>query len=157
MRSGAKPDNIDDYLAKLPEDARKTLETIRKRIQVAAPKATEKISYGIPTFYHHGNLVAFAGVESPDRIVAGGHNRHAIPPVAQRATAAGRSANAIPLHLVQERLHLGWSRADGTDSRDKLFLRAPEFLHPVTDFPSFAHVDATGIRRDWGRLALCHV
>ena len=64
MRSGGKPDNIDDYLALLPEDARKTLETVRKQIQVAAPKATEKISYGMPTFYHHGNLVAFAAFKN---------------------------------------------------------------------------------------------
>lgn len=64
MRSGAKPDNIDDYLALVPKDARKTLETIRKSIQAAAPKATEKISYGMPTFYHQGNLVAFAAFKN---------------------------------------------------------------------------------------------
>lgn len=64
MRSGAKPKAIDDYLALVPADARATLETVRRRIQAAAPKATEKISYGIPTFYHQGNLVAFGAFKS---------------------------------------------------------------------------------------------
>ena len=52
--------NIDSYLATVPEPARATLEKMRKTIQAAAPKATEKISYGIPTFHYLRSLVAFA-------------------------------------------------------------------------------------------------
>lgn len=51
---------VDDYLAAVPEEARATLEKLRKTIQAAAPKATETISYRVPTFKYRGPLVAFA-------------------------------------------------------------------------------------------------
>ncbi|MCM3906345.1 MAG: DUF1801 domain-containing protein [Pyrinomonadaceae bacterium] len=57
---GATPQTVDDYLAALPEEARATLEKIRKTIKAAAPKATEGISYQIPMYKHHGVLVGFA-------------------------------------------------------------------------------------------------
>ena len=34
--------------------------TLRKRIKAIVPRATEVISYQIPTFKHHGGLVAYA-------------------------------------------------------------------------------------------------
>jgi uncharacterized protein YdhG (YjbR/CyaY superfamily) len=51
---------IDDYLAALPKDARATLEKLRAVIRQAAPQATEKISYQMPAFVHHGVLVSYA-------------------------------------------------------------------------------------------------
>ena len=54
------PKTIDEYIAAFPEDIQKILEDIRSTIQTAAPEATEKISYAIPTFYLKGNLVHFA-------------------------------------------------------------------------------------------------
>ncbi|MGH2711324.1 MAG: iron chaperone [Actinomycetota bacterium] len=44
------PKDVDGYLAAVPPDARATLETIRETIKTAVPKATEAITYGIPTF-----------------------------------------------------------------------------------------------------------
>lgn len=52
--------DVDDYLATLPADARAALMKLRQIIRAAAPRATEGISYQIPTFKHHGPLVAFA-------------------------------------------------------------------------------------------------
>lgn len=46
--SGAK--DVDAYLAKVPEDKRAPLEEIREIVKVAAPTATEHISYGFPAF-----------------------------------------------------------------------------------------------------------
>ena len=51
---------VDAYLATVPEEARAALEQLRKAIRAAAPKATEVISYQIPTFKHYGMLVSFA-------------------------------------------------------------------------------------------------
>jgi len=64
-RSAAKksgsPKNVDEYLARIPEPARSTLEKIRAAIRSAAPaEATETISYGIPAFKYKGVLVWFA-------------------------------------------------------------------------------------------------
>ncbi len=53
-------DNIDDYISSFPEDVQVILEKIRAVIRDAAPDATEKISYQMPTFVLHGNLVHFA-------------------------------------------------------------------------------------------------
>jgi len=62
--SGAKrnlrPQNVDEYLAGVPEPARSTLSKVRAAIRSAAPReATEAISYGLPTFKYQGSLVAF--------------------------------------------------------------------------------------------------
>jgi uncharacterized protein YdhG (YjbR/CyaY superfamily) len=58
-----KPGSVDDYLAMMPAATRKKLESLRATIREAAPEATEKIGYGIPTYVFHGNLVHFAGYE----------------------------------------------------------------------------------------------
>jgi uncharacterized protein YdhG (YjbR/CyaY superfamily) len=61
VKPGAAPANtVDGYLAALPEEARATLEKIRKAIKAAAPEATEVISYQIPMYKHLGMLVGFA-------------------------------------------------------------------------------------------------
>ena len=66
-KKGAKrpprAETVDGYLATLPDDARVALAKLRKTIKAAAPKATEVISYQIPTFKHQGMLVAFAAFE----------------------------------------------------------------------------------------------
>lgn len=54
------PANIDDYIATFPQEVQVTLEILRQTIRKAAPDATEKISYQMPTFYLNGNLVHFA-------------------------------------------------------------------------------------------------
>jgi len=54
------PANIDDYIATFPDEMQVILEKLRQTIRKAAPDATEKISYQMPTFYLNGNLVHFA-------------------------------------------------------------------------------------------------
>jgi uncharacterized protein YdhG (YjbR/CyaY superfamily) len=56
--------DVDNYIAGFPEETRKLLEQIRSTIRKSAPDASEKMSYGIPTFYLEGNLVHFAGFSS---------------------------------------------------------------------------------------------
>jgi uncharacterized protein YdhG (YjbR/CyaY superfamily) len=52
--------SIDAYIATFPEATQKILQAVRETIHVAAPEATEKISYQMPTFFLNGNLVHFA-------------------------------------------------------------------------------------------------
>jgi uncharacterized protein YdhG (YjbR/CyaY superfamily) len=54
------PESIDAYIAQFPVDLQEKLQQIRVVIKQAAPDASEKISYQMPTFYLHGNLVHFA-------------------------------------------------------------------------------------------------
>jgi uncharacterized protein YdhG (YjbR/CyaY superfamily) len=56
---------VEAYLARVPEPARTTLETVRKTIRAAAPReATETISYGMPAFRYKGALVAYAAFKA---------------------------------------------------------------------------------------------
>jgi uncharacterized protein YdhG (YjbR/CyaY superfamily) len=57
-------DAIYAYIKRFPEDTGELLKQIRSAIRKAAPEATEKISYGIPTFYDSGNLVHFAAFKN---------------------------------------------------------------------------------------------
>jgi uncharacterized protein YdhG (YjbR/CyaY superfamily) len=59
-RSGA-PATVDEYLARVPEPARRTLEKMRSTIRSVVPRdATETISYRIPAFRHNVVLVWYA-------------------------------------------------------------------------------------------------
>jgi uncharacterized protein YdhG (YjbR/CyaY superfamily) len=51
---------IDKYILQFPPEVKEILKTFRKVVKEAAPEAEEKISYQMPTFYLHGNLVHFA-------------------------------------------------------------------------------------------------
>jgi uncharacterized protein YdhG (YjbR/CyaY superfamily) len=59
MAADDRPATVDDYLATVPEPARGALQQLRETISAAAPDASEAISYGVPTFKHHGPLVSF--------------------------------------------------------------------------------------------------
>lgn len=54
------PQSIDEYIAGFPADVQQILQQIRQTIREAAPGAQEAISYQMPTFKLHGNLVHFA-------------------------------------------------------------------------------------------------
>ncbi len=55
------PKTVDEYLTRVPEPARSTLEKVRAAIRSIVPsETTEIISYGIPTFRYNRGLVAFA-------------------------------------------------------------------------------------------------
>jgi len=65
MKSTTKqPQTIDAYIATFPKDVQGHLKKIRSTIKKAAPKAQEKISYRIPTFFQDGNLVFFAAFKN---------------------------------------------------------------------------------------------
>jgi len=55
---------IDQYIEASPESVRGKLRQLRDTIRKAAPQATEKISYRVPTFYYNGNLVHFAAFKN---------------------------------------------------------------------------------------------
>src|ERR1022692_3027968 len=58
-------EEVEAYLARVPEPARATLEKVRAMIRAAAPKeATEAISYKIPSFQYKGALVWYAAFKN---------------------------------------------------------------------------------------------
>lgn len=59
-RDAAGYRTIDEYIAAFPEEIQERLQAVRAAIRDAAPEAAERISYQMPTFALHGNLVHFA-------------------------------------------------------------------------------------------------
>lgn len=53
-------DNIENYILGCEEAYQDTLRLLRQTILKAAPTATEKISWGVPTYYLNGFLVQFS-------------------------------------------------------------------------------------------------
>ena len=52
--------SIDEYISLFPLEIQDILNRLRNVIKESAPEASEKISYQMPTFFLHGNLVHFA-------------------------------------------------------------------------------------------------
>ena len=52
--------SIDEYILLFPIEIQEKLNKMRNVIKESAPEAQEKISYQMPTYYLHGNLVHFA-------------------------------------------------------------------------------------------------
>ena len=54
-----KAASIDEYIAGETEEIQAILKKVRAAIRKAAPKATEKIAWGMPTFWQRENLIHF--------------------------------------------------------------------------------------------------
>lgn len=52
--------DIDSYIEQFDPAVREKLQSLRSAIREEAPEAKEAISYGMPTFKFHGNLIHFA-------------------------------------------------------------------------------------------------
>jgi uncharacterized protein YdhG (YjbR/CyaY superfamily) len=59
-----KYNSINEYISDFPKETQTKLQEMRKVIHETAPDATEKIAYGMPTFYQNGNLVHFAAFKN---------------------------------------------------------------------------------------------
>ena len=64
MNPRTKPQNIDGYIQSFPKDVQAMLESLRKTIRKAAPKAVEVISYQMPAFKQNSVLVYFAAFKN---------------------------------------------------------------------------------------------
>jgi len=60
-KENVAPKDVDEYLVRVLEPARSTLQKVRAAIRSAVPpEATEAISYRMPTFKYKGPLLGFA-------------------------------------------------------------------------------------------------
>lgn len=89
---------IDAYIAAFPADIQAKLQAMRETIHAAAPDATEKISYQMPTFYLHGNLVHFAAFKQHIGFYPAPHGIEAFE---QELAQYGRSKGAVRFPLDQ--------------------------------------------------------
>jgi uncharacterized protein YdhG (YjbR/CyaY superfamily) len=57
-------DDVEAWFDRVPQDQRAALLALREQIRALVPEATEKISYGVPTFVLNGSLVALNASKS---------------------------------------------------------------------------------------------
>lgn len=80
-----KINSVDEYIAVAPKEVRNTLQQLRSVIRKAAPKATERISYGMP-FYEYGGtgikgrLIYFAAFKKHFSLFIMPNSQKDIPP-----------------------------------------------------------------------------
>lgn len=97
--------NIDSYIQAFPPKVQVSLQKLRATIARAAPDATEAISYGIPTFKLHGNLVHFGAFETHIGFYPGASGIHAFkkelaPYKTGKGTAQFPLGTPIPASLI---------------------------------------------------------
>ncbi|PKM95071.1 MAG: hypothetical protein CVU84_07040 [Firmicutes bacterium HGW-Firmicutes-1] len=56
--------SIDEYILQFPHEVQEKLKMLRMVIKESAPNAEEKMSWQMPTFVLHGNLVHFAAYKN---------------------------------------------------------------------------------------------
>ena len=89
-------DPIGDYIAEQDENVRPLLQKIRETIRAAAPDATEKFSWQMPTFWQCENLIHFVLNKHHIGIYPGGD---AVEVFAERLTGYKTSKGAIQFQL----------------------------------------------------------
>lgn len=94
-----KLDGIDDYIAAQAEELQPLLQEIRNTIRGAAPHATEKISWQMPTFWQKENLIHFAAFKHHIGLYPG---EEAVTVFAERLAGYKTSKGAIQLPLDRE-------------------------------------------------------
>ena len=64
MAEMKKYETVEAYLADVPAKQRAVLKEIRAAVKEVLPGAGEKISYGMPAFTFHGNLLYYGAMKN---------------------------------------------------------------------------------------------
>jgi uncharacterized protein YdhG (YjbR/CyaY superfamily) len=87
-----KINTIDEYIADQPAEVRPILHKIRETIRAAAPDATEKISWQMPTFWQGENLIHFVAFKKHIGIYPGDLS---LAPFEERLVGCHRTKGAV--------------------------------------------------------------
>ena len=99
---------VDVYIAAAPKAVQPMLRKLRRAIRSAAPKAEEKLSYGMPFYAYHGRLIYFAAHKNHVGmypIIGREKNLYAKelkPYVAEKATLQFPIGQPLPIELVKK-------------------------------------------------------
>lgn len=101
-----KPATVEEYIASTPKEVQGKLKELRGVIKKIAPKATERISYGMPFYEYHGRLVYFAsmkgyiGLYIPPPIIA--NHAKELQAYATTKSAIHLPLQKLPTALIQK-------------------------------------------------------
>ena len=105
MKKAAK--DVDAYITAAPKELRARLAQLRAAIQAAAPKAEERISYGMPYYAYKGRLAYFGlsrkhiGLYIPTPVIDE-HKKELRNYEAARATVRFPLDKPIPVAVVKK-------------------------------------------------------
>lgn len=104
--SKPEPKDVDAYIAAAPKAVQPLLNQLRQVIKTAAPQAKEKISYGMPSYEHHGRLAYFAGYERHVGLygvahVASEHDEDVTKYLEHRSTLRFPVGQELPVALIR--------------------------------------------------------
>ena len=102
-----KYNSVKEYISDFKPEVNKILKKIRLVIEKAAPEAQELISYNMPTYKLHGNLIHFAAFKSHIGLYPGPDALNAFPDeTAKYKTAKGSIQfpleDPIPFQLIKK-------------------------------------------------------
>ena len=92
------PEEIDAYLATLPDDIRSSLERLRSIIRETAPECTERVSYKIPIFRLRRDLIGISAQKNHCSL-------HSMSPPLMKAMAEelrGVKVSGATIHFTPE-------------------------------------------------------
>lgn len=96
--------DVDSYIKSYPLKIQGLLRKMRATIKKAAPKASEKMGYGIPTYQLEGNLVHFGGFKTHVSFFPGGGARAQFKELSKyeggKGTVQFPLSKPLPLGLV---------------------------------------------------------
>lgn len=100
---------VDEYISSAPADAQPLLRELRDIIRAEAPQATERISYGMPTYELHGHLAHFAAYKRHIGLYGVVHEdgpfaREAAPYLESRSTLRLSLDKPLPVTLIKKAL-----------------------------------------------------
>ena len=107
MDQRQKPKTVDAYIAVAPTEVQDKLKELRAAIKEAAPRAVERISYGMPYYGYQGRLAYFRlakthiGLYIPPPIIAE-HKRELKKYETAQATVRFPLDKKIPIALIKK-------------------------------------------------------
>ena len=116
-----RPESVDEYIASTPKEIRARLKELRSTIKAAAPKAEERISYGMPYYDYKGRLAYFRlakkhiGLYIPPPVVEE-HKNELTAYKTHRATIQLPLDKNLPIALIKKLVR---ARARKNDARAK--------------------------------------
>lgn len=106
----AAPTDVDVYIDSAASAAQPLLRELRALIRAAVPDASERISYGMPTYdYQGGRLVHFSAAKRHVGVYALVHADHAVPEqlakyLDHRSTLHFRIGEPLPADALKQAL-----------------------------------------------------
>ncbi|MBL7717076.1 MAG: DUF1801 domain-containing protein [Bdellovibrionales bacterium] len=133
--------DIDTYIEQEAPLAKRYLKAVRTLIRKTVPKATEKIAWGMPTFYLEGNLIHFAAFKNHISLFPGSDavakfkKEWAKHGDISKGTMQLPYQNALPQALVRKIVKFCVSRNLSKKDRSRKVVQRPKRArHPMPAF-----------------------